>query len=94
MNCSDYQLRYAAGRYWLLNIRQRGFCYIRPLALNECGTQIWRMLRGGADRAQIADGLCEKYGLAREEALRDVESFLQQLNAHCAADRPASTAKF
>ncbi len=82
MEYGDYQLRYAAGIYWLLNMKQRGFSYIRPLSLNECGAYLWRMLSEGAGQAEIVTRLCEEYGLAREEALRDVEAFLKELNAY------------
>lgn len=86
MEYGDYQLRYAAGMYWLLNTKQRGLHYIRPLSFNECGAHLWRMLSEGADKAQIADRLCEEYGLERAEASRDVEDFLKQLDASCSAN--------
>lgn len=83
MEYGDYQLRYAAGMYWLLNTKQRGFHYIRPLSFNECGADLWRMLSQGADQTEIVDRLCDEYALSREEALRDVEDFLKQLDACC-----------
>ncbi len=86
MEYGDYQLRYAAGMYWLLNTKQRGLRYIRPLSFNECGTHLWRMLCEGADKAQIVNRLCEEYGLGHEAALKDVEDFLKQLDAYCAAN--------
>ncbi len=82
MEYGDYQLRYAAGMYWLLNTKQRGLHYIRPLTLNECGAQVWRMLSEGAGKAEIVNRFCEEYGLERGEALRDVEDFLKQLDAY------------
>ncbi len=86
MEYSDYQLRYAAGTYWLLNTKQRGLNYIRPLSLNDCGAYLWRMLSEGNDKAKIVDKLCEEYGLKREEALGDVEDFLKLLNKYCSAN--------
>ena len=84
MEYGDYQLRYAAGTYWLLNIKQRGLDYVKPLSLNECGAHIWRMSAEGADKSQIADWLCKEYGLERNEAVGDVEDFLKQLNEYVA----------
>lgn len=86
MEYGDYQLRYAAGMYWLLNTKQRGFNYIKPLSLNECGAHLWQMLSEGADNTEIVNRLCEEYGLERGDALRDVEDFLKQLNAYCTAN--------
>lgn len=86
MEFGDYQLRYAAGMYWLLNTKQQGLNYIRPLSLNECGAYLWRKLAGGSDKTEIVNKLCEEYGLEREEALSDVEDFLKQLNAYCTAN--------
>lgn len=72
--------------YWLLNIRQRGLDYIRPICLNECGAHLWRMLSDGFDKSAIADKLCEEFGLEHEDALKDVEDFLEQINNYCSAD--------
>ncbi len=84
MEYGDYQLRYAAGMYWLLNTKQRGLHYIRPLSLNECGAHLWQMLSAGADKPELVNSLCAEYGLERAEALSDVEDFIKQLNAYCA----------
>ncbi len=86
MEYGDYQLRYAAGAYWLLNTGQRGLDYIRPLSLNASGAYIWQMLRDGFDKTEIADRLCGEYGIEREAALRDVEEFLKQLDRYGSAD--------
>lgn len=86
MEYGDYQLRYAAGTYWLLNMRQRGTDYVKPLALNASGADLWRMLRDGFDKAAIADRLCGEYGLEREAALKDVEEFSEQLRQYGFAD--------
>jgi len=86
MEYGDYQLRYAAGMYWLLNTRQQGLDYIRPLSLNECGAYIWRMLSDGVDKTEIVNRLCREYGLEHEEALSDVGDFLKQLDEYCTAN--------
>lgn len=77
---SNYQLRYAAGVYWLVNVKQRGLDYIKPLGLNEGGAYLWRLLCEGNDKAMIADRLCGEFGLERADAVKDVEDFLEQLN--------------
>ena len=35
-----YQLRHAAGRYWLLDMQQEGLVYHKPIELNECAAFI------------------------------------------------------
>lgn len=37
-----YQLRHAAGRYWLLDMQQEGLDYRKPVVLNECAAFIWK----------------------------------------------------
>ena len=39
-----YQLRYAAGTYWLSDTNPEGSVIPRPLELNETATEIWKML--------------------------------------------------
>lgn len=74
-----YQLRYAAGKYWLLDTEQEGVPYKRPLAMNEVGARIWEMTARGFDREQIVESLCAEYQAERELVEPDVEQFLKQL---------------
>lgn len=74
-----YQLRYAAGMYWLLDTCQEGVPYKKPLAMNEEGAYIWNMMTQGLKREQIVDALCREYQVPREVVLPDVEQFQAQL---------------
>ncbi|MCH5342937.1 MAG: PqqD family protein [Acetatifactor sp.] len=74
-----YQLRYAAGMYWLLDIEQEGVPYKRPLSMNEVGARIWEMTEKGFTREQIVESLCGEYQAERELVESDVERFLAQL---------------
>ncbi|MCD8068016.1 MAG: PqqD family protein [Lachnospiraceae bacterium] len=74
-----FQLRYAAGRYWLLDMKQEGLAFRRPVCLNEPGALIWRKLCEGRTREEIADELCGRFGLERQEALEDCGLFIGQL---------------
>lgn len=74
-----YQLRYAAGQYWLLDMKQQLGAYKRPMSMNEMGAQIWQMLRDGLDDAQIAAGLGQEYDADLAEIQQDVMQFRQQL---------------
>jgi hypothetical protein len=73
----DFQLRYAAGRYWLLDMRQQGLDYQRPICLNESGAYLWSLLRQGLDRDEIAGCLSVKYGIGLEEARQDADEFFR-----------------
>ena len=48
-----YQIRHAAGIYWLLDMEQQGYPYEKPLPLNEMGAQIWEMMQKGLDRKSV-----------------------------------------
>ena len=74
-----YQLRYAAGQYWLLDTRQEGVPYKRPLTVNEVGADIWRMMEQGYSREQIVDALSREYQTSRDVVEQDLEQFQAQL---------------
>ena len=70
-----YQLRYAAGLYWLLDMEQPGVPYKKPLSMNEIGADIFRMMAKGLDREQIVEVLCREYQMPRSVIQADVEQF-------------------
>ncbi len=74
-----YQLRHAAGIYWLLDTCQEGMPYKAPLAMNQTGADIWNMMIRGFRMDEIAENLCREYETDRETARRDIEQFRAQL---------------
>ncbi|MCH5340519.1 MAG: PqqD family protein [Acetatifactor sp.] len=74
-----YQLRYAAGQYWLLDTWQEGVPYKRPLTMNEVGADIWRMMEQGCSQKHIVDVLGREYQVSSEVVEKDLEQFLAQL---------------
>lgn len=78
MDKTRYQLRRAAGMYWLIDMEQEGVPFRKPLAMNQVGADIWRMLRDG-EEGGIAAALCREYRVDAEEAARDVEEFRRTL---------------
>ena len=74
-----YQLRAAAGQYWLLNMEQKGVPYQGPVALNAMGAEIWNRLQRGKTSAVIAEELSIQYETSSEEILEDVLAFCEQL---------------
>lgn len=77
-----YQLRYAAGTYWLLDTWQEGVPYRKPLTMNEVGADIWQMMEQSCSREQIVDALCREYQVNREVIEQDVERFMAQLEEY------------
>ena len=78
----EYQLRRAAGVYWLLAMNQSGKEYRKPLALNESGALIWTAIEQGKTKEVIAEEIKERFSLSKEEALADIESFLEELRVY------------
>lgn len=79
MGRSRYQLRFAAGQYWILDMEQAGIPYKKPLMVNEIGAGIWEMGSKGMGREEIAECLCREYHAGRQEVLEDIDRFRKQL---------------
>lgn len=47
---------------------------------NESGTQLWSLIEKGLDPAELVNHLQLEYGLSREQATADAESFLRELD--------------
>lgn len=76
---TGYQLREAAGDYWLINMEQKGLPFEKPLMLNQCGALIWKEYSAGKAMGEIAGMLRQFYGIGPAEAEADVEDFIGQL---------------
>ncbi len=74
-----WQLRHAAGSYWLLDMEQEHAGQRPPLSLNQAGAELWRLFRKGAESGEAADMLCRLYQIDRESAQEDVGEFLAAL---------------
>lgn len=74
-----YQLRQAAGSYWILDMWQEGLAYKKPLAINEVGADIWKMLEKHKTNEEIASFLCGKYRVEPEEVMTDIVQFQEKL---------------
>lgn len=77
---ASYQLREAAGSFWLMNTEQIGLPFEQPLMLNACGAMIWKEYAAGKTQAEIAARLQRVYELDADAAAADVRDFLEQLN--------------
>ncbi len=52
------------------------------MGINGSGALLWRELVEGADRERLVACLREAYGLAEDDALRDVGAFVELLRGH------------
>lgn len=47
--------------------------------LNETGTQIWRLLAGGASAGEIVDAFAQEHEIPRKQLESDIRAFLDDL---------------
>jgi len=77
---SDYQLRYAAGKYFLLNMKQKGIPYEKPLQLNAIAADLWNLFLEGNTEEQTVTFMVQKYGVSTEEIRQDIQVFCGQMS--------------
>ena len=51
------------------------------LTTNESGVRLWRRLADGATSEELVDELVEAFGIERERAAADVQSYVDALDA-------------
>lgn len=76
-----YQLRHAAGKYWLLDMKGEAGTYRAPVAMNETGAIILNSYWDKGNEEGAAEVLSETYEIDAGEALGDVKAFLGQLRS-------------
>ena len=79
MGKERYQLRAAAGKYWLLDMEQNADRYRAPVAMNETGAIILKNYWESGTAEGAAKVLSETYEIDLKDAFADVKDFLNQL---------------
>ena len=74
-----YQLRKAAGLYWLLDMEQSGAERQEPIVLNESGAYIWKQYESMQSVTAVAEALSREFGISAQDGLADIRQFFQQL---------------
>ena len=74
-----YQIRHAAGQYWLLDMHQEVEDYKAPIVMNETGALILQSFWETDSIEGTAPVLRETYEIEMDEAMADVKAFLSQL---------------
>lgn len=82
VKCGDeYELRYAAGIYWLVDVGQPGIPYQKPLMLNETGAEIFQEYFKEKNVEKVAYVLSKKYKIAENVLIEDMKQFVEQLQS-------------
>ena len=76
-----FQLRYAAGSYWLLRKSEEDR-YVPPLKMNGLGAQIYEYVCQGMGEEEIVTALQAEYEIDRNQIRGDVSAFLKQLKTY------------
>ena len=77
--CGTYQLRHAAGVYWLLKVSPLSMQYCQPIMLNDAGAFLWRLIINQVDIDKMNQYFVQEYEIEQEEAKRDIEAFCDRL---------------
>ena len=75
----EFVLRQVADTWVVLPVGNTSVSFNSMLTLNETGAVLWRALEQGGDRQALAAALTAEYDVSTEEALADVDAFVQKL---------------
>ncbi len=74
-----YQMREAAGMYWIMDMEQEPLQYKPPICINSVGAWIWENLASGLSREETVQKFALRYDIPIEEARHDCQAFFAQL---------------
>ena len=90
-NADRFELRRAAGLYWLVDLEQKGSTYHETMKLNEKGARIWSLMNEGKSYEEIAGLLSKESGEGQQrtylsvlrlaEALKEYGVILEEVNS-------------
>ena len=75
----NYVLRKVADTWVVLPLGAASIAFNGMIKLNEAGALLWQALEQGANRESLAKVLCEHYAVESQQALTDVDEFLDRL---------------
>lgn len=76
----NFHLRKVAGTWAVLPTGDATLDFNGILTLNESGYMLWQLLEKECSREDLAKALTEEYEVSFEEALADVDAFIQKLS--------------
>jgi hypothetical protein len=74
LRSEELEWRDIEGEVVALDLRTRAY-----LTVNESGAKLWSALASGASRDQLIDLLVRTFKLPREQAMTDVDAFIEML---------------
>lgn len=76
---SNFALRQVAGTWVVLPLGAAAAELSGMITLNETGVMLWKLLEKGAERDELAKALTDEYNVTEDEALSDVDAFIEKL---------------
>lgn len=77
----NFALRQVAGTWVVLPLAQATLDFNGMLTLNDSGRFLWNLLVNGSTREALATALTEEYDVSYEEALADVDEYVEKLKS-------------
>ena len=75
----NFILRQVAGSWIFLSVADKTVDFNGMLTLNETGLLLWRLLEKESSREALAQALTDEYEVTYEQALADVDEYLDYL---------------
>ena len=75
-----FALRQVAGNWVVLPLAESTLDFSGMLTLNESGLMLWRLLEKGSTPEALAHALVEEYEVTFDQALVDVNEYIEKLN--------------
>lgn len=75
----NFILRTIAGQAVLVSVGDGVADFRGVITLNASAKVLWTLLKTGATKASLAEGLCREFAVTRETAEADVQSILDML---------------
>lgn len=75
----DFLVRQVAGKFVAVPLGKAASAFNGMLTLNATGVFLWEQLEQEKTAEELAQALCEKYEVSREQAMTDVTAFTQKL---------------
>lgn len=76
----NFALRQVAGTWVVLPLASTTLNFNGMLTLNETGCMLWNLLKQGSTREALATALTDEYDVTFEQALADVDEYLNKLD--------------
>ena len=74
-----FTLKKIAGSWVVLPLAEKTLDFTGILTLNDSGRMLWQLLLDGCTRTELADALVNEFDVDYNEALADVDEYLQTL---------------